>query len=60
MSFQGHLNELERRHKALKRQIEVELHHPSGSDLHLLEMKRRKLHLKDEIVKLRETPPPTH
>lgn len=52
MSLNNHLAELVRRHKTLERQIETELHHPSTSDLKLLEMKRRKLHLKDEIEKL--------
>jgi len=52
MSLNNHLAELVRRHKMLERQIETELHHPSTSDLKLLEMKRRKLHLKDEIEKL--------
>jgi hypothetical protein len=52
MSLNNHLAELVRRHKMLERQIETELHHPSTSDLKLLELKRRKLHLKDEIEKL--------
>ena len=52
MSLNNHLAELVRRHKMLERQIETELHHPSTSDLQLLELKRRKLHLKDEIEKL--------
>ena len=52
MSLNNHLAELVRRHKMLERQIETELHHPSTSDHKLLELKRRKLHLKDEIEKL--------
>ena len=52
MSLNNHLAELVRRHKMLERQIETELLHPSTSDLKLLELKRKKLHLKDEIEKL--------
>ncbi len=53
MSMQAHLAELEKRHKALERQIETELTHPGGSDLRVAELKRKKLALKEEIEKLR-------
>ena len=53
MSLQNHLSELERRHHALEREIEREVIHPATDDTKLNEMKRRKLHLKDEIAKLR-------
>ena len=49
MSLNSHLAELVRRHQVLEKQIETELHHPATSDLKLLELKRKKLHLKDEI-----------
>jgi hypothetical protein len=52
MSLNSHLAELVRRHQVLEKQIETELHHPATSDLKLLELKRKKLHLKDEIEKL--------
>jgi len=52
MSLNSHLAELVRRHQVLEKQIETELHHPATSDLKLIEMKRKKLHLKDEIEKL--------
>lgn len=54
MSTETHLEELERRHGELERQIEDALAHPSIDDLQLTELKRRKLHLKDEIVRMRE------
>jgi len=60
MSLQSHLAELERRHQAIEREIETELLHPSANDLKLLELKRKKLHLKDEIQKLRVTKPSIH
>jgi len=55
MSIQSHLTELERKHKALEREIEAERISPGGDTLRITELKRRKLSLKDEIVKLRET-----
>jgi hypothetical protein len=53
MSLQNHLNELERRHSALAREIEKELVHPSSDEIKVAELKRRKLLIKDEIAKLR-------
>ena len=53
MSLQNHLNELERRHTALEREIEKERVHPGSDETKVSEMKRRKLLLKDEITKLR-------
>ncbi|MDE2579704.1 MAG: DUF465 domain-containing protein [Hyphomicrobiales bacterium] len=55
MSMQSHLAELERRHKALEVEIEKQALHPSSDDAHLHELKKKKLHLKDEIAKLRES-----
>jgi hypothetical protein len=53
MSIHSHLAELERRHQALDKEIESELLHSSGDELRLQELKRKKLHLKDEIERLR-------
>jgi hypothetical protein len=53
MSMHSHLAELERRHKALEREIESEKTHPATDDLHIVELKRKKLLLKDQIEKLR-------
>ncbi len=55
MTMESHLAELEKRHQALEREIEDALNHPSSDDLTLAELKRRKLHLKDEIVRLKTT-----
>lgn len=52
MPMEPHLAELEQKHKALEREIESELEHPTGDTLRLTELKRRKLQLKDEIVRL--------
>jgi len=54
MAIQAHLAELEKRHQALEDEINEALTHPSADDLKLVELKRRKLHLKDEITRLRQ------
>jgi hypothetical protein len=54
MSLDSHLTELERRHRAIEHAIAAEKLHPSTDDLKLIELKRRKLSLKDEMEKLRQ------
>jgi hypothetical protein len=54
MAIESHLTELEKRHQALEQEIHDALIHPSTDDLQLVELKRRKLHVKDEIVRLRQ------
>jgi hypothetical protein len=54
MAIESHLAELEKRHEALEEQISEALAHPSTDDLQLLELKRKKLHVKDEIMRLRQ------
>lgn len=53
MPLQNHLSELARKHEALEREIHAATTHPSTDDAKLAELKRRKLHLKDEISKLK-------
>jgi hypothetical protein len=53
MSMQSHLAELEKKHQALEEQINDCLTHPAVDDLTVVELKRRKLLLKDEIERLR-------
>ena len=52
MSIQTHLAELERRHQALEQEIFEAQTHPATDDLKIAELKRRKLQVKDEIVRL--------
>jgi hypothetical protein len=52
MSLQSHLSELAAKHKALETKIEKELGRLSADALEIVEMKRKKLKLKDEIVKI--------
>jgi hypothetical protein len=54
MAMQSHLAELERRHQALEQEISEALAHPSTDGLKLVELKRRKLYVKDEIARLRQ------
>lgn len=52
MSLAAHLAELSERHKLLERRIEEELARPGSSDLEITRMKREKLKLKEQIVRL--------
>jgi hypothetical protein len=54
MAIEAHLAELEKRHEALKLEISEALTHPSADDLRIAELKRRKLQLKDEILRLKQ------
>ena len=52
MAIHAHLVELEKRHRALEEQITEAQLHPSADDLKIAELKRKKLHVKDEIARL--------
>ena len=54
MAIESHLAELEKRHQALEQEINDALTHPSADDLQIAELKRRKLHVKDEIARLKQ------
>lgn len=54
MSMQS-IAELEARHRALEAEISEALTHPSSDDIKIAELKRRKLQVKDEIARLRQT-----
>ncbi len=53
MSLQAHVAELERRHQALEKELREEMTRPSSNDVRVADLKRRKLHLKDEIARLK-------
>ena len=53
MSMQAHVAELERRHQAIDRELRFEMSRPASDETRVAELKRRKLHLKDEITRLR-------
>jgi hypothetical protein len=53
MALQAHLVELERKHKALESELHDALVHLSTDDLRIVELKRRKLILRDQIARLK-------
>ncbi len=53
MSIQADLAALEQQHQALDHEIAEAQQHLATDDLKLVELKRRKLHVKDEIARLR-------
>jgi hypothetical protein len=55
MAIQAHLVELERKHKILESELHDALLHLSTDDLEIVELKRRKLMVKDQIERLRHT-----
>ncbi|KQZ14801.1 MULTISPECIES: YdcH family protein [unclassified Mesorhizobium] len=56
MSLASHLEELQKKHGDIEREIDEALLHPSVDDLDIINLKRRKLAIKDEIEKLRAKP----
>ena len=52
MSVHAHLESLEKKHGQLEEELRHELGSPSSADGAIAELKRRKLRLKDEIVRL--------
>ncbi|MEM7545699.1 MAG: DUF465 domain-containing protein [Pseudomonadota bacterium] len=54
MSLSSHLVELRKKHAALEQQIEKEVRSPGSNDLGIAVLKKEKLRLKDEIMRLSE------
>jgi hypothetical protein len=52
MSSDNRIAALERRHHDLESEIKSEASRPAGDDIHVGELKRRKLAIKDELQKL--------
>ena len=55
MAIQAHLVELEREHKVLENELHEALVHLSTDDMRIVELKRRKLMVKDQIERLKHT-----
>ena len=53
MTNQARIAELEQQHYALEKKIAEALKHKSTDDLKIVELKRQKIRLKDEIERLR-------
>lgn len=49
MNLESHLQELVRKHEALKAEIAEASAHPSADDIEVTTLKKRKLRLKEEI-----------
>ncbi|WP_011582721.1 MULTISPECIES: YdcH family protein [Chelativorans] len=54
MSLESHLDELQRKHIDLQREIDDAMTHPSVDPLEIAKLKRRKLAIKDEMERLKE------
>ena len=54
MSLEAHIRELESKHRRLEDQIADMMNHPSVDDLEIKRLKREKLHIKEEIERLRK------
>lgn len=52
MNLGSHLQELQKKHETLSKQVEVAQRSPGSSDLEIGEMKKQKLKLKEEIERL--------
>ncbi|OQW57983.1 MAG: hypothetical protein A4S14_19725 [Proteobacteria bacterium SG_bin9] len=53
MAIEAHLVELERKHRNLESELHDALMHLSTDDMQIVELKRRKLYLKDQIERLK-------
>ncbi|MEI9902603.1 MAG: DUF465 domain-containing protein [Asticcacaulis sp.] len=54
MSIEARVRELDHRHQSLKTIIAREERSPSADSLYLVELKRKKLRLKEELERVRE------
>jgi hypothetical protein len=54
MAIQAHLVELQRKHKVLETELHEALVHLSTDDMRIVELKRRKLMVRDEIERLKQ------
>ena len=53
MSYKGRIKHLEEMHRLLDKQInEMQVNHPRVDEVHLAELKKKKLQTKDEISRL--------
>jgi hypothetical protein len=52
MSLQAHLSELASKHRSLESELADAISHPASSDAEIAELKRKKLRVKDEMLKI--------
>jgi hypothetical protein len=60
MNIEVQIAELEEKHQKLEAEIEEELTHPGSNSLHITELKREKLRVKDQMELLRFVPATRH
>jgi hypothetical protein len=60
MTTESHIAALERRHRELDREIQDEMAHVSFDEQMVAALKRKKLEIKDELVRLKATEPAVH
>jgi hypothetical protein len=53
MTIESHLEQLVKKHGALEHEIAEAMAHPSTDDVIVTDLKRKKLHLKEEIERIR-------
>ncbi len=54
MSLEAHIQEMEAKRQQLKEKIAEMMTHPSVDDIEIARLKREKLHIKDEIARLKK------
>ena len=52
MAMQGHIQELSEKHKKLEELIETEMAHPDWDEVRVASLKKEKLRIKDELLRL--------
>lgn len=52
MSLSSHLEQLKKKHTHLSAEVEAAQRAPGSKDLHIAELKKQKLRLKEEITRL--------
>lgn len=52
MSMSSHLQELRKKHQHLSQEVEAAQRSPSSDDLHVTQLKKQKLKIKEEIERL--------
>lgn len=53
MAIKAHMETLSQRHQELEAAIAAEIKHPAFDELRIVELKRQKLRIKDEMEELR-------
>jgi hypothetical protein len=52
MALQGHIQELSEKHKKLEERIHDEMAHPDWDEAQVAALKKEKLRIKDELLRL--------